>query len=93
MVLCFRVFMSLPFKYRGRMTDDEDVAFINQLIKDNPGYSRYALSKKLCQLWNWVQPNGTLKDMVCRSLMLALQRAGHIDLPPTRQRIHNPLVD
>jgi hypothetical protein len=93
MVLCYPVFMNLPFKYRGRIIDDDDVTFINQLIKDNPGDSRYALSKKLCQAWNWVQPNGTLKDMVCRSLMLALHRAGHIKLPPARQRSHNPLVD
>jgi hypothetical protein len=43
------------------------------------------LSKKLCQAWNWVQPNGHLKDMVCRGLMLALHRQGHITLPPARK--------
>ena len=30
--------------------------------------------------------------MVCRGLMLALHRAGHITLPPVRVRPHNPLV-
>jgi len=85
--------MSLQFKYRGRVVNDDDVAFINRLIKDNPDDSRYALSKKLCQAWHWVQPNGTLKDMVCRSLMLELHRAGHINLPPVRQHTHNPLID
>ncbi len=93
MALCYPVFMDLQFKYRGRRIDDDDVAFINQLIEDNPCESRYALSKKLCQAWNWVQPNGTLKDMVCRGLMLELHRGGHIKLPPAKQRTTNPFVD
>lgn len=85
--------MNLQFTYRGRMVNDDDVAFINQLIEDNPDASRWALSKKLCEAWNWVQLNGALKDMVCRSLMLYLHRAGHIKLPPVRQHTHNPLID
>ena len=93
MALCYPVFMDLQFKYRGRMIDDNDVALINQLIEDNPCDSRYALSKTLCYAWNWVQPNGTLKDMVCRSLMLELHRAGHIKLPPAKQHPCNPLLD
>ena len=93
MVLCYPVSMDIQLKYRGRMVNDRDIAFINQLIKDNPADSRYALSKKLCQAWNWVQPNGTLKDMVCRGLMLQLHRAGRIHLPPVKQRIANPLVE
>jgi hypothetical protein len=39
-----------------------------------------------------VQPNGQLRDMLCRSLMLALARAGHIELPPVRHRPPNPLA-
>lgn len=30
--------------------------------------------------------------MVCRSMMLELHRAGHIELPPVRQVSHNPLA-
>jgi hypothetical protein len=41
----------------------------------------------VCQAWNWVQPNGQLRDMVCRGLLLALHRAGHIQLPAKR---HSP---
>jgi hypothetical protein len=85
--------MNMKFKYRGRIVADEDVLFINRLIEDNPGDSRRALSKKLCQAWNWVQPNGILKDMVCRSLMLELHRAGHIRLPAKKRNMPNPLAD
>jgi hypothetical protein len=40
----------------------------------------------LCRAWGWTQPNGVLCDAVCRSLLLALQRGGHITLPPPRWR-------
>lgn len=78
--------------YRGRVITDADVAFIRQLIADHPTLSRRALSQKLCEAWNWVQPNGHPRDMVCRGLMLILHRAGRIELPPTRRTSLNPLV-
>ena len=84
--------MDAQFKYRGKVLTGEDIGFINRLIRENPDDSRWALSKKLCVAWNWVQPNGALRDMVCRSLMLQLHRAGHIKLPPRKRRVHNPLI-
>ena len=85
--------MNLEFRYRGKVVTSEDIAFINQLIGNNPGASRWALSKKLCLAWNWVQPNGVLKDMVCRGLMLELHRAGHIRLPAKKRHVANPFVN
>jgi hypothetical protein len=85
--------MSLEFRYRGKVVIDVDIALIRQLILDNPNDSRWALSKKLCRAWNWVQPNGALKDMVCRGLMLELHRAGHIRLPAKKRRVNNPFVN
>lgn len=70
--------------YRHRVITDEDLVFIRRLIADNPGSSRRGLSKLLCEAWNWAQPNGTLRDMVCRSMMLMLHRRGLIELPPVR---------
>jgi hypothetical protein len=84
--------MDLAIKYRGRVASTEDVTFIKNLIKDNPNDSRRALSIKLCKAWNWVQPNGALRDMVCRGLMLELHRAGHIQLPKKKQNPSNPLA-
>ena len=81
------------FTYRGRHISAEDIAFINALIAQNPADSRRALSKKLCQAWNWVQPNGALRDMICRGLMLGLHRAGHIRLPEKKSHPKNPFVD
>jgi hypothetical protein len=79
--------------YRARTVRQADVQFLRELIAAHPGLSRRALSAKVCQAWNWVQPNGQLRDMVCRSLMLVLHRAGHIELPPPRlQAVNNAIV-
>ena len=77
--------MHTVLRYRGRDFTQDDVLFIRQLIAAHPEDSRCALSRKLCKAWNWVQPNGHLKDMVCRGLMLALHRQGEITLPPARK--------
>jgi hypothetical protein len=85
--------MDLKIKYRGKIATTEDVAFINNLIENNPHDSRRALSVKLCKAWNWVQKNGALRDMVCRGFMLKLHRAGYIQLPAKRRTPNNPLVN
>jgi hypothetical protein len=79
--------------YRHRQIREADVDFIRQLIARHPEASRRRLSEKLCQAWNWVQPNGELCGQVCRSLMLALHRAGRIELPPVRFVPHNPIAE
>jgi len=85
--------MDVILKYRGREVTDAEVAFIRDLIAAHPTLSRRRLSQELCRAWNWVQPNGHLRDMVCRGLMLALHRAGQIALPDRRQASRNPLVE
>jgi hypothetical protein len=84
--------MEAIFSYRHRHLTEQDIAFIRELIAEHPRASRRQLSKKLCQAWNWVQANGALRDMVCRSLMLQLHRAGLIELPPVVRVMPNPLA-
>ena len=83
--------MNQEIKYRGMVATAWRVEFIRELIADNPDDSRHSLSKKLCEAWNWVQPNGRLRDMVCRSFMLELHRAGVITLPEKKFTPPNPL--
>jgi hypothetical protein len=85
--------MQATLSYRHRVITPEDLVFIRRLIAEHPGSSRRALSAKLCEAWNWVQANGALRDMVCRSMMLMLHRQGLIELPPVRWINPNPLVD
>jgi hypothetical protein len=83
----------MELRYRGRTITQADIDFIRKLIAKNPSLSRRKLSAELCREWNWVQPNGHLKDMVCRGLMLQLHRQGQIELPAKRQDSLNPLAN
>jgi hypothetical protein len=80
------------WKHRGRIITEDDLVFIRQLIETHPGLSRRKLSAKLCEAWQWKQANGALRDMVCRGLLLMLDRAGQIQLPPIKKRPNNPLA-
>jgi len=79
--------------YRGRNATCADIAFINRLIAENPKASRRALSQMLCREWNWVQANGSLRDMIARGYMLELHRKGHIILPERKCTPNNPFLN
>jgi hypothetical protein len=79
-------------RYRGREIDAAQISFIRQTIATHPALSRWKLSRQLCEIWPWKQANGALRDMVCRSLLLELDRAGEIELPPVRRTVHNYLA-
>ena len=83
--------METVLRYRGRALTEADIGEIRELITAHPGASRRKLSERLCEHWGWRQANGALRDMVARGLMLALHRAGHIELPAVRVRLPNPL--
>jgi len=78
--------------FRGREIRSAEVEFLRRLIAENPGLSRYRLSVRVCAAWNWVQPNGHPRDMVCRSLMLRLHRAGLIQLPEPKRKLANNAI-
>jgi len=69
-----------------------EVEFIRQLITQHPGANRRQLSLRLCEAWGWKQANGALRDMVCRGLLLELERAGRLELPPASHVHRNPPV-
>lgn len=85
--------MTVAYRYRGRTISEREIAFLRKFIANNPELSRCALSRRICEAWQWKQANGALREMVCRGLMLALERAGHIELPPVRFRVRNHLVE
>jgi hypothetical protein len=77
---------------RGRTVTAADLDSIRALQAAHPEASRRALSQRLCEHWDWRQPNGALRDMVARSLLLTLHRAGHLTLPPVRQQPPNNAI-
>ena len=71
-------------RYRGKTYTIQEINEIREFIARHQDKSRFFISKELCRRWNWIQPNGVLKDMVCRGLLLFLQREGLIELPPRK---------
>ena len=79
--------MAELWRYRGQEIDSVQLAFLREFIRTHPDSSRWKLSRQLCETLGWKQANGALRDMVCRGMLLMLQRAGEIDLPPVRRHI------
>src|ERR1019366_8839934 len=82
--------MEGEFRYRGRIITAAEVEFIRRLIAEHPSTNRRQLPLRLCEAWGWKQANGALRDMVCRGLLLELERAGRLELPPARHVHRNP---
>ena len=74
-------------RYRGQEIDSQQIAFLQEFIRTHPTSSRWKLSRQLCEALGWKQANGALRDVVCRGLLLMLERAGVIELPPVRRQI------
>jgi hypothetical protein len=63
---------------------------VRALIAQHPDWNRTALSRHLCEVWNWRNAAGRLKDMAARTLLLKLQARGFIELPPPQNRMVRP---
>ncbi|MDD4860709.1 MAG: DUF4338 domain-containing protein [Smithellaceae bacterium] len=83
--------METIITYRRRPVTPDDIATINRIIEAHPYKSRRFISQEVCREWGWRQPNGILKDMVCRSLLLLLESKGFIKLPARKFTPPNPL--
>ena len=70
--------------YCGREFGADDIQLIKRLIEQAPSLKRTPLSRKLCELWGWIKPNGQLKDMTCRVALTRMQADGLITLPPSQ---------
>ncbi len=91
-MVLYSINMEPILKYRGRLITENDITTIKKIILKYPEKSRRFISQEVCRQWNWKQSNGFLKDMVCRGLLLLLEREGLIKLPPPKRRPHNPLA-
>lgn len=85
--------METILTYRRRSVSEDDIKTIKSVINEFPNGSRRFISQEICRIWDWRQPNGVLKDMVCRSLLLLLESKGLIQLPPRKCTPNNPLAN
>jgi hypothetical protein len=75
-------------RYRNRDIRATDIEFIQATILAHPKMGRTHLSRLLCEIWDWRQPNLGLKEYACRDLLLRLEEWGHLKLP-AKQRKRN----
>jgi hypothetical protein len=80
------------FVLQGRAMGAAQLQQVQELAQSHPQWSRYRLSRELCVLWNWRAPNGLLKDMAARTLLLKLAERGHVVLPEKRRPSPNRML-
>ncbi len=78
-------------RYRGKNYTLREINEIREIVIAYRDRSRRFISQEICRRWGWRQPNGVLKDMICRGLLLQLEARGFIELPPRKKNPHNPL--
>jgi hypothetical protein len=69
---------------QARQIGPDELAQVRALLATHPDWSRYRLSRELCQVWNWRNLTGQIKDMAARSLLLKLEERGWVALPARR---------
>jgi len=72
----------IVLRYRGRDLGIEDLEVVRATITRDWARGRSAIARSLCGLWDWRQANGAFKEYAARDLLLRLEEAGHIQLPP-----------
>ena len=66
------------------------MALLRALIAAEPQPNRAGLSREFCRCIGWLKPDGGLKDMMARVVMLAMHKDGLIELPPPKGRRNPP---
>src|ERR1035437_5074074 len=70
---------------QGRKLSAEDIRQMQGLLAEHRDWVRTRISEELCRRWDWRNAQGRPKDMAARTLLLKLERASELCLPP-RQR-------
>jgi hypothetical protein len=81
----------LPVTIRKRTITADDIGPIQATVNEHWSKGRKHISRVLCRQWSWFQPNGRLKDMACREVLLTLSRNGLITLPPRLNNANNDI--
>lgn len=70
-------------RVRGRTFTHDELLQVRAIVEASPGDPRVTLSRKVCEILNWRQINGQLKDRSCRDLLAKLDAASFLRLPPS----------
>ena len=77
-------------RYYARDFTVGEMALLRTLIATDPPPTRAALSREFCRRIGGLKPDGGLKDMMARVVMLAMHNDGVIALPAPKGPKHRP---
>jgi Domain of unknown function (DUF4338) len=75
---------------QGRFISGEEVQWLRHWILERCSWSRKRLARGLCEIWNWRDGRGRLKDFAARSFLLKLEARGRIVLPALQEQKRRP---
>ena len=75
-------------RYSGRLFGPPEIERVREIIRTHPEASRQQLSYRVCEVFDWRKPDGSLKDMSCRVALLRMHREGLIELPAPRHKVN-----
>jgi len=78
--------MGKPLCFCGTAITNEQLALIGEIVDRHGGLSRTELANTLCELLDWVRPNGKLKTLECRQFLEQLDERSVIQLPARDRR-------
>ncbi len=75
-------------RYSGRLFSPQEIQQIRSIIQGHPETNRQQLSYRVCEVFDWRKPDGSLKDMSCRVALLRMHREGLIELPAPLHKVN-----
>jgi hypothetical protein len=72
-------------RFCGREFSIGEVSLIQEVVNTCGGISRNELANTVCELLEWMRPNGKLKTRECLELLVQLDGQGILKLPDKRQ--------
>lgn len=79
-------------RYCGKVFISPDIELIKGVIAEDSKRTRADISRIVCRKFGWYKPDGGLKDMSCKVVLLRMQKDALIKLPPPRIRNGNGRV-
>lgn len=85
-----KIFYIAYVREKSEEISSEQLTQIQNIVDSEPDISRRELSRRVCKLLDWRSPNGDLKEMHCRTVLLKLHRRGQLELPQVKLFSNSP---
>ena len=80
----------MELSIRNRRITPANLKTIRELIDLEGSRGRTHLSRRLCRLWDWRQPNGAFREIACRELLRRLEHKNLVQLPARLHAARRP---